>query len=264
MSDDRFPFVPTMLLTQFDDRGVSDAMGYVIVFGVVIVSVSVIFATGAGTVEDLRHNAETTNAERAMKVFGSNIADIYERGAPSRSTEIKLSGQDITLGEQEAINITVEDASGSTVGQYRIVGRPVVFTAPEATFSYTFGMIGRISNDGVLVREQPPFHFDSQQTILTVVQQSGSYESLSGSSNAIMIRAVSSDTSVLQMNSSSTYLVTIEVDTTKDRARLWQRYFENKGLDPVDGTYVDGDIAYSYTTNDIVIRRHKISFDLVQ
>jgi hypothetical protein len=91
------------------DRAVSDVIGYVLVFSLIIATVGIVTAVGFSTIEDRQRDERINNVERAFDVFAANVEDVYRGGAPSRATEIRLSGGTLQYGEP--VTITVRDGS---------------------------------------------------------------------------------------------------------------------------------------------------------
>ena len=68
------------------DRGVSEVLGYALVFSLVIVTVSIISVSGLSGYQNAQSFERQSNAEKAYDVMHNNIEDIYYKGAPSRAT----------------------------------------------------------------------------------------------------------------------------------------------------------------------------------
>lgn len=73
-----------------NDRGVSDTLGFVFVFAIILSTVAVVTTIGMAGLQDTRDVERVNNAERAFDILGDNMEDIADRGAPSRATEVKV------------------------------------------------------------------------------------------------------------------------------------------------------------------------------
>jgi len=67
-----------------DERGVSDVVGYVLIFSLIVATVGVVTTVGFSTLEDRQDAERVNNVERAFDVFANNMENVYRDGAPSR------------------------------------------------------------------------------------------------------------------------------------------------------------------------------------
>ncbi|MFC7136780.1 hypothetical protein ACFQRB_10335 [Halobaculum litoreum] len=74
-------------------RAQSDAIGFVLVFSLIVLTVGTVYAAGYPALQDLRSDEQLENMERAFEVLDDNVDDMAREGAPSRATEIKLNGE---------------------------------------------------------------------------------------------------------------------------------------------------------------------------
>ena len=96
-----------------DRRGVSETVGFVLVFSLVLLTVGTVLTVGYAGLQDARDAERVNNAERAFDVLANNIEDITARGAPSRGTEIRLAEASIGPGAPVTMNISGFAADGS-------------------------------------------------------------------------------------------------------------------------------------------------------
>ncbi|TKX76356.1 hypothetical protein EXE53_32325, partial [Halorubrum sp. SD626R] len=82
-----------------DDRGVSNVVGYVLVFSLVTVTIGTVFTVGLAGVEDRQEAARLANVERAFEVLDDNVRDIQRYDDPSRSTEIRMNGGRLAVAD---------------------------------------------------------------------------------------------------------------------------------------------------------------------
>ncbi|MFC6988243.1 hypothetical protein ACFQJD_05030 [Haloplanus sp. GCM10025708] len=111
------------------DRAVSDVVGFVLVFSLIITSVGVVTVFGISTLEDARTDERINNAERAFDVLADNFDDIARGGAPSRATEIKLAETSLTLAETVDLSVNASDEADPYPSEFR----PIVFSAGSET-----------------------------------------------------------------------------------------------------------------------------------
>lgn len=219
------------------DRALSDAIGFVLVFAIIVASISVFYATGFQGLEDARTAERTNNAERAFDVMQSNLQDLSTQGAPSRATEIKVAEAELYVADKAEINVSLRYASnGSLVSTNTttqpgpINYRPVVYESdPNTAVIYANGaVIRRSGGDNYVMTQDPGFVFSKERVLMTMFQtQTAETPSVAGS-KTVLIRALAKSRSVVFSNSKHTY--DLHVNMTTPRAEAWKTYFEDQGL----------------------------------
>lgn len=94
------------------DRAVSEVMGFVLVFAIIIGSVGLLYATGFQTMEDYQEGERLHNAERAMDALADNFNDVVRYDAiEERSGELVLREGTLGTGDEgTTLEITIDDA----------------------------------------------------------------------------------------------------------------------------------------------------------
>ena len=149
-----------------DDRAVSDVVGYVLVFSLITLSIGAITVGGFSTLQDRQDAERINNAERAFDVLAGNMEDIYRDGAPSRATEMRLSGETLRYGE--SVNITIRDRANPNIN-HSITATPLIYTDGDTEIVYIGGAIIRDEPSGSVLLRRPPFVFEATQTMLPFV-----------------------------------------------------------------------------------------------
>ncbi|WP_255150303.1 DUF7289 family protein [Halorarius halobius] len=233
------------------DRGISDVIGFVLVFGLVLSTVSVVYVFGIGGLQDTRDLERVNNAERAFDVLANNLADLYERDAPSRATEVKLADADLGFGTPTVVNVSV--TNGGTTNYTRKEIDPLVYTADTATLEYVNGAVIRMDRDSGTTLRRPRTQFIMQAgdrvALFPIIEtRAGDGPQRIGGSTTTLIRAqtVTSDVLLAKNDSvagAANLDVTLNVtasDTTE--AAVWAAYLEGDIPDSWD-TDGDGDVC---------------------
>ncbi|MEA5386913.1 hypothetical protein VB779_07480 [Haloarculaceae archaeon H-GB11] len=95
------------------ERAVSEVVGFALVFSMIVAMVAIVTLGGMGQLQSARDFEQANNAERAFEVLADNLADVHQRGAPSRATEIDLEHAQLFVGDPVTINVSGEDTSGA-------------------------------------------------------------------------------------------------------------------------------------------------------
>lgn len=210
-----------------DTRGLSDVLGYVLVFSLVVLAVLLVTAGGLAAVEDARDTEQAQNAERAFDVVADNFAAIYERNAPSRSTELDLGDSEIYYNSNVSLTIR-GDGKELTTRRMRPVEMNVV---DDRNLIYEGGAVFRNTDDGVTMSRPPPFLLTERRVHLPVVQTTaGALES--AGSTTVLLRGVSTGRRTVTSGSENFSQLTIGI--ASPRFEAWEAYLSDEdgpGLD---------------------------------
>lgn len=223
----------TVTIEGMGDRGVSDAIGFVLVFAIIVSTLSVVYVAGFRSLDDAREFERMNNAERAFDVLDDNVEDIVQRGAPSRATEVKLADAALMAGDPVTINVTVRRASDHDLNMsYEFTLRPIVFEAGKSNaVVYSMAATFRESTGGTVMTNQPGMLLSDERVYLPIVQTRfrGGQE-LQGSLTAL-IRTSYSTSSVLVSNTTASDVV---INISTPRADAWRNYFQDSDVSTVD------------------------------
>lgn len=173
------------------DRGVSDTLGFVFIFALVISTVGLTFTFGYSGLQDTRDFERLNNAERAFDVMGDNFDDIVKRGAPSRATEVKVADAQLALADSTTVNVRITNSTGATRNiQYDL--QPLVYEAGDGRIVYSNGAVFREDRGGAVVVRHSEFVLRQERVLLPVVttRRSGDTNSIGGTTT-VLVRAQS-------------------------------------------------------------------------
>lgn len=226
-----------------DERGVSNVVGYVLVFSLVTVTIGTVFAVGITGIEDRQEAERVANVERAFDVFDDNLRDIQRYGDPSRSTEIRLNGG--TLSVAETTSVELRNASDGVVRGFEF--HTLTYANGDTTIAYEGGAWFRSDGGGAVMRSDPRFVAVDGRTTLPIVRlyplgsetvdRDGTVQvavERGDPPNLVQIAAEDADDGPFDLRIESTY------------AAAWRRYFERTDGFSVNETATD-------TANDTVV-----------
>lgn len=231
------------------DRGVSDVLGFVLVFALVALVVGVASVVGFGGLQDVRNAERVDNAERAFDVLADNLADIHRDGAPSRQTEIKLADASLSLGEPTTMRVTVQDihVDGDPNKPriiYEATTRPLVFSADTgARIVYEGGAVIRTDRQGAVLLHDPPFLLTRERTVIpyVVLSSAGGTGSIGGQAT-VLVRGVTTGQALLVEDRDADVKVNLTIRTATARAPVWASYV-NERADWSGADWSDNDAA---------------------
>lgn len=231
-----------------DERGVSDVVGYVLVFALVTATITSVFAVGMGGLEDRRNAERVENVERAFEVFDDNVQDLERYGDPSRATEVRLSGGELSLSSKT--NVTVEQihANGTRASENvtRANSSAVTYTRGETTIGYDMGARFRTDGNTTLFRSEPRFvsaENGSNRTVITVVRtRPGDGPETATGEGTVQISASVGEVRRFEFPEDDVDPDEIRVRIDSPRAAAWERHL----------TETNGFTNVSTGTNEVV------------
>ncbi|MGM0592798.1 MAG: DUF7289 family protein [Halobacteriota archaeon] len=212
------------------ERGVSETVGFILVFALVISSVGLVYTVGMSGLQDTRDVERVNNAERAFDVLAENIEDLSSRGATSRATEFKLAESSLHFGEPVQVNVTgarAGDPNDNFSGEYDV--RPIVYDGGTGTqIVYTGGAIIREQRGGHVLVRRPQMVIDSRHVMLPIVQTRAADEDSISGTTTVLIRTRHSTTDYLASESETGATYDLTVNMTTPRADAWRAEFERR------------------------------------
>lgn len=206
-----------------EQRGLSEVLGYILVFALVLTSVGFITVSGVNSLEDVREAEKASNAERAFDVVADNMAAIYEQNSPSRATEIDLADAQLFYTANSSMEIQV----GAQTFERSF--RPAVLRPSEGTrLVYEGGAVFRTEEEGGVMLDEPPLLFSNRRVHAPmIITTAPAIESAGGTT--VLLRGKSTAREVLLAGGDGAYAGdTITVSVSSPRYEIWERYFEEE------------------------------------
>lgn len=237
--------------SERSERGVSDLIGFATVFGVVVISVALVYTFGVGALADVQRAEATDNAERAFDIVAENMADIHRDGAPGRSTELDFEGGELATTGQVTVTVKKENDNGTLTLLASMVATPIRYTDGEEGFYYAGGAVVRTNRDAAVLVRDPPFRFGPDRTVVSLVETKadGDTTSIGGGSARVTGRRVGSSVAAIETGG-----VDFEINVTSPRYGAWQRYLESEGLS-CSVQAAENTVSCEYATDELYVRR---------
>lgn len=211
-----------------DRRGVSETVGFVLVFSLVLLTVGAVFTVGYGGLQDVRDAERVNNAQRAFDVLASNVRDITAHGAPSRGTEIRLAEASIGPGTPPSLNVSGYDSGGTlqfSTGNDSLGA--VVYEADGTKIRYAAGAVTRVQPGGSVMLVEPNFVISERRVVLPVVELTVEQRNIAGS-RTVLVRM---ERQLRDTEIDEGTIDRLVIDITTPAADAWESYFESQGMD---------------------------------
>ncbi|WP_276272424.1 DUF7289 family protein [Haloarcula litorea] len=234
----------------------SEVLGYVLVFSLVVSTVAVVSVSGLDTLDDVKRDEQLDNAERAFDILADNVADVYRRGAPSRGTEVSVGEATVFTGTETTVNVTVD-------GTYVLnrTATPIVYrNERDQRLVYSMGAVFRTNPDSGLLIRQPPHVVRDGRLLLNIVVLRASNQTSVGGSTAL-VRTLN-DGSAVRYSDTGGATSNVSVRIESERASLWEDYFDDQGFDCSSSPPSSTEMRCEYPTSGSVERAYVVSHDI--
>ena len=247
------------------DRGVSEALGFVLVFALVTATIGIVYATGISSLHAAQQAEKVNNVERAFDVFADNVEDLHRSGTPSRATEVKLAGGALGTGEPVVIQVAaVQVGSPSRNATYSVSYEPVVYEAESGTkLSYTGGAVVRSNSRGAVMLSEPGWIVGPNRSVIPLISTHGGDGGVAGEGAVLIVAQRRSRSLQGPFEAGTGSTVRVNVTVTSPRVAVWKQYMEDQGYDPVDASVDNSNVTYQFETDTLYVPKTavRVEFD---
>lgn len=152
------------------DRAVSDVVGFILMFGVIIVSVGVVSAGGLGDVIEFGDREELKTSERGMTAAAATLENINQQSDRNRRFELVLGTGNLWVNETSMTFDGSDDldqiGTAGTV-QLNALEQRYDRTPEDVSVSYEGGGVYR--TDFITARHEPAISCDGDSAIVSLV-----------------------------------------------------------------------------------------------
>lgn len=214
-----------------DRRAVSETVGYVLIFALVVSTVGVVTVGGFDTLDTRQEAEQVANVERAFDVMADNLADIARHGDRSRATEIRLADGQLRVDDPVTVRTGTYD-NDFTEGNATAVAHPIVYELDDRQVIYGFGAIFR-SDDGDSLMIQEPRATEDDGTLSIAVLQtlpaSSQEQAIAPTTSLVVADRGAGPPSTASEQDSEGDQIAVQIEA--DRPELWAELFEEYGFE---------------------------------
>jgi len=163
----RRPVEPRLSGKRSDDRGVSEVIGFILVFAIIITSVTLLSMTGFQAMRDYQDGEQLRNAERAIEAFAENANDVMRYDSiDTRQGELSLQEGTVTTSST-GTNLTI-----NIDGKKRPVGElgTFTYTVDNDRIVYEGGGVIRGDDSGSVFLSQPQLQCNDETAVISLVR----------------------------------------------------------------------------------------------
>lgn len=242
-----------------DDRAVSDLVGFIGTFAVIVTAVAIISTVGVGSLQEFQLNEQHNNAVRNMEAVADDLGRLQHGSATRRST-----GIDLSVGRLRWIDDTSIRIETDTNAAYAVDPGSLRLELADTFVSYESGAVFRSdrATNGVMKRSPAFVCRDGRRAVVSVVELDGPDQRQVGS-GTVRVTSVEERTDLLYpVNRSGANSSTdpTRVDVTiknSPHTGSWRTYFERedngwRAVDADTGRCVVGDDGGVYVRRTVV------------
>lgn len=217
------------------ERAVSDAVGFVFVFSLIIVTIGLVWIAGVDAVSGVSTGEQLQNAERTFETIERNFDDIERRQAPSRAAEINLNGGTILVNESSSIRVNVT----GTGFDRTIPTGALTYQLGDQRLQYENGAVVRSTDGTGVLLTDARLECGRDVAVLSIVSLRGPERTLTGSNVVTVFAERASATLAYPPNRSAPAPTGVTVEFDSGNAGGWGDYLADRDrwTDNGDGTY---------------------------
>lgn len=238
---------------KYHDTAVSEAISYVLIFGLISLGVALITLQGGPALESAEDTQIDENAERAMTLVSDRLSEMADTDAPRR--EVTVQGHsELTFGvgsleSTTRVNTTLHNETTGESVSYETVTDPVYVQTPRRTILYENGatVVGQQGiEDSWSMTDRPSLvtAFTNQtgyadSLFIRQIATTGS-GSISGAGTQSFVFEATSERTERGFEDAALEIDDINITITSPRSGAWGSYLQRLN-DTVNGTqYVSG------------------------
>ncbi|QYZ79483.1 hypothetical protein E2N92_08610 [Methanofollis formosanus] len=234
-----------------NDDGVSEAIGFIIIFGLVMTGIALITLYGYPMLLQQQSNADVRNMEQTMVVLQNDIKSLCYKSVPYKETSLQVAGGVLTMENATAtgkrFNISVIKNDGTINTTELFSPGAFVYTADsqDATLALENGAVIRAQAGGSSMIAEPRWYIDTNNGektfVINLVALNASTEMSRNGMGTVRMKLNNSTVSSLNLPKET---VAVSYTSTGEFSRAWENYLTGtlKMNKSGDNTYTLGGV----------------------
>jgi len=157
------------------DRGQSELLGTVLIFGLSLFVIGTTLAFGATAIADLTDEAEATNVENSMSHLSSQISLVALGDASNQQYALSSTRDGTVSVEPDAGELEVSHTvNGTEVGNASSTLGAIVYAGPQRDIAYQGGGVGTKQGNTSRMVSPPEYYYRGATLTLPIIRVDGS------------------------------------------------------------------------------------------
>ena len=243
-------------MTQENNRNeaaVSETIGFIYIFAIVILSISLIYAMGYPALQSTIDASVFESSEQSFIVLQSDMKMVAFDQVPVKNLNIQLQGSTLSITNNS--NITI-DYPGNIL---TYATGEIEFQKNDRSLIYENGGVWKRYPDGIVIVSNPRIYTDTingnNTTTIGVVSIRGSS---STGGKGIAVLNMRYNTSEIYANQTLANL-TLKINSTN--ARKWEDYLINTGFD-ISSESTDSNVTAWRNNTALIVAQHLVDVEI--
>jgi len=249
-----------------DDRGVSEVIGFILVFAIIITSVTLLSMTGFQAMRDYQEGEQLRNAQRAIEAFAENANDVMRYDAiDTRQGELSLhEGTIRTSSGGTVVNITANDGDQIEVlkdldGDDNTVNLgEFIYTVDNDRIAYEGGGVVRGAESGSVFLKQPQLRCDTsdETAVISLVAIAADNSSIQSSGQVGFTVSEEERASKVYTDVND---VSVDIEPGSENERAWNRTLGRGDWERTDD--IKGTCDFTPDSGEVVVTLTKVDIE---
>lgn len=157
------------------ERGLSDLIGFVLVFSIILLAVGSTLALGQGNLSEVRDGEQSRNAARALVLLSQQFDEVESGSASVRTGRVNVDRGTLSVENRTAVRVAVDDAGGTNLLERTLPTRALSYELDGSTVAYESGAVVRrqADSDRGVLRARPQFTCTDDRAYVSIVTITG-------------------------------------------------------------------------------------------
>jgi hypothetical protein len=211
------------------NKGVSEVIGYLLVFSIVVTIVSVVYASGMPVVEQTKESSALQSMETVFLTMQSTIKKVALAQSPVRTMKLNLVTGSMSASES-AGDITI---STNVSPPILISFGNITYTLGSRRLSYENGAVIEHSPGGNIIVSEPLIFFtnysgsDNTYILISVINASGTCSTGGGIANMQMRQSDPNNDTKVVYDGSEAVVEYVNISINSPYALAWSLFLNN-------------------------------------
>jgi hypothetical protein len=236
-----------------NEEAVSEVIGFIFIFGIVILSMSTIYVLGFPALQKSMDDTVFESTEQNFIVLQSYMKMVGFDQVPMQSLKIRLQGATLSVTQKSNLTIVYDDVSPETY-----VTGEIEFNKNDNYLTYENGGVWKRYPDGSLMVSKPRIYTGkingSNITTIGVVLANGT--SFQGGNGISILKMEHNDSSII--NPPNLVNVTLIINSTY--ASDWRKFLES--IEFTTTNYTDSSLTVIRNNTMLVVGKHQVDVDI--
>lgn len=251
-------------MNEKESRGISDVIGYVLLFGMILIVATAATTVGFGQISTQQQREQVSTVENGFEVLDRDIEAMQRFSDPKKQTPLNIQTGSIGYGSTKTtITLGQRDADGFTQANTSITTTPIRYRTADRAIVYEAGLVFSTDLSGATLSRQPTNAvIDAERAVVPVVivNPRDVSTAISPSGELLVTSILVSNTRTTDERTITTAGDPIWIEIESQRADGWVRQLEAEGFTNVsrsgntvlakvsDGTHTPTTATLSTTT----------------